>query len=67
MSADEFTEVSATRRAGCKAKRCKDNDVKIQKGELRMGVLVDFDGEHQSMVWRHWSVLITDHNSVMSL
>ncbi|KAF2208079.1 hypothetical protein CERZMDRAFT_19825, partial [Cercospora zeae-maydis SCOH1-5] len=47
------TELSKTGRAGCSNNACKKADVKIQKGELRQGVLVQIQ-EHQSMKWRHW-------------
>jgi hypothetical protein len=32
---------------------CKNNGVKIQKGEFRVGSLVDFQG-HSSYRWKHW-------------
>jgi hypothetical protein len=47
------SEISATKQAGCQAPHCKKENVKIQKGEIRQGVLVT-TGEYQSMKWRHW-------------
>ena len=46
-------EISATKQAGCQATHCKKENVKIQKGEIRQGVLVT-TGDFQSMKWRHW-------------
>ncbi|CZT15733.1 uncharacterized protein RCC_01567 [Ramularia collo-cygni] len=46
-------ELSKTGRAGCTAVHCKKEGIKIQKGELRNGVLVDM-GDYQSMKYRHW-------------
>jgi len=46
-------EISATKQAGCQATQCKKENVKIQKGEIRQGVLVTA-GDFQSMKWRHW-------------
>jgi hypothetical protein len=28
--------------------------VKITKGELRLGLSIPFDGEHETMVYKHW-------------
>jgi hypothetical protein len=47
------SEISATKQAGCQATHCKNDKVKIQKGEIRQGVLVD-TGEFTSLKWRHW-------------
>lgn len=46
-------EISSTNRAGCKATKCKDDGVKILKGELRFGVWVT-SRDFQSWQWRHW-------------
>ncbi|KAI9675805.1 MAG: hypothetical protein M1829_003230 [Trizodia sp. TS-e1964] len=46
-------ELSKTRTAGCKALECKKNGVKIQKGELRYGTLVEIQ-DHSSWSWKHW-------------
>ena len=51
--ADSQLEVSPNRRAGCKVTACKDEDIKIQKGEIRMGVWVTYE-ERGSWAWRHW-------------
>ncbi|KAF9508129.1 hypothetical protein BS47DRAFT_1303166 [Hydnum rufescens UP504] len=45
-------ELAKSKQAACKGpKPCKGT--KIQKGELRMGVVVDFRG-HSTFQWRHW-------------
>ncbi|KKK18802.1 hypothetical protein AOCH_002889 [Aspergillus ochraceoroseus] len=44
---------ASTGRAGCQNKECKDNKVKILKGELRLGTWVDTE-RFQSFFWRHW-------------
>ncbi|KAL4921935.1 hypothetical protein BDW62DRAFT_98950 [Aspergillus aurantiobrunneus] len=46
-------EHASTGRAGCQNKECKDNKVKILKGELRFGSWVD-NNQFQSFFWRHW-------------
>lgn len=50
-------EAASTGRAGCRAPTCKDNSIKILKGELRVGFLIDFDGEHMTWQYKHWYVL----------
>jgi hypothetical protein len=47
------TEVSVSSRAGCQSTHCKKEEVKIQKGELRQGVLVTIR-ENTAWKWRHW-------------
>ncbi|PYI02265.1 zf-PARP-domain-containing protein [Aspergillus sclerotiicarbonarius CBS 121057] len=46
-------EEASTGRAGCKNKECKDQGIKIAKGELRHGSWVDTE-RFQSYAWRHW-------------
>ncbi|RAO64493.1 uncharacterized protein BHQ10_000505 [Talaromyces amestolkiae] len=46
-------EESPNKRAGCKVKACKDHNIKIQKGELRLGTWVDTE-RYQSWSYRHW-------------
>ncbi|KAI9800520.1 MAG: hypothetical protein M1825_004068 [Sarcosagium campestre] len=46
-------EVSPNNRATCKNKDCKDQGVKITKGELRFGTWVD-TGAFASFTWKHW-------------
>lgn len=46
-------ELAKTGRAGCQNSACKNNGVKIEKGELRMGTLVTIK-EHSSWMWKHW-------------
>ncbi|KAK0262423.1 hypothetical protein LTR91_014701 [Friedmanniomyces endolithicus] len=46
-------ERSKTNRAGCRAPHCKDAGIKIDKDDLRQGVLVTIK-EHTSWMWRHW-------------
>ncbi|KAF7586641.1 hypothetical protein BBP40_008532 [Aspergillus hancockii] len=46
-------EQASTGRAGCQNKECKDQKIKIAKGELRLGSWVDTD-RIQAFFWRHW-------------
>ncbi|MCJ1228059.1 hypothetical protein MMC12_004719 [Toensbergia leucococca] len=46
-------ELAKSARAGCKNKICQEGQVKIQKGALRLGTLVDIQG-NQSWSWKHW-------------
>ncbi|KAL2222518.1 poly polymerase and DNA-ligase Zn-finger region-domain-containing protein [Thermoascus aurantiacus ATCC 26904] len=46
-------EEASTSRAGCQNKECKDEKIKIMKGELRLGTWVDNE-RFQSFFWRHW-------------
>ncbi|KAB8230494.1 hypothetical protein ETB97_012516 [Aspergillus alliaceus] len=46
-------EQATTGRAGCQNKECKDQKVKIAKGELRLGSWVDSE-RIQAFFWRHW-------------
>ncbi|TGO32629.1 hypothetical protein BHYA_0300g00010 [Botrytis hyacinthi] len=46
-------ELATTARAGCQNKECKDNGVKIQKNELRLGTWVEIQ-EHGGWQWKHW-------------
>ncbi|KAL1610604.1 hypothetical protein SLS60_002274 [Paraconiothyrium brasiliense] len=47
-------EVTPSARAGCRGAACKELGTKITKGELRLGILRMFDGEHASFVYKHW-------------
>lgn len=49
----QLSEAASTGRAGCSNKECKDNKVKIAKGELRVGSWVENE-KFQSWTWRHW-------------
>ncbi|CAI7610545.1 unnamed protein product [Penicillium pancosmium] len=46
-------ELASSNRAGCQTKECKDNKVKIKKGELRVGSWIDTE-RAQYWAWRHW-------------
>jgi hypothetical protein len=46
-------DLAPTGRAGCTNKECKDNKVKITKGDMRVGSWVDTE-KYQSFMWRHW-------------
>ncbi|RAK84371.1 zf-PARP-domain-containing protein [Aspergillus costaricaensis CBS 115574] len=46
-------EQASTGRAGCKNTECKNQGIKILKGELRHGSWVDTE-RFQSYFWRHW-------------
>lgn len=47
-------DVSPSARARCRGKACAQQGTKIAKGELRLGILRMFDGEHESYVYKHW-------------
>ncbi|KAL4878664.1 hypothetical protein BJY04DRAFT_195357 [Aspergillus karnatakaensis] len=46
-------EEAPTGRAGCQNKECKDQKIKIPKGEIRFGSWVDTE-RIQAFYWRHW-------------
>ncbi|KAI2792821.1 hypothetical protein POX_b02864 [Penicillium oxalicum] len=46
-------EASPNNRAGCQNKECKDQKIKITKGEIRVGTWVENE-RFQSWQWRHW-------------
>ncbi|KAK4971137.1 hypothetical protein LTR66_011511 [Elasticomyces elasticus] len=46
-------ELANSNRAGCQRAECKKEAIKIQKGELRQGTLIEIQ-EHQSWKYRHW-------------
>ena len=48
---DYKVELALSGRAGCRHSTCPD---KIKKGELRLGFLVEFQGEHCSWMFKHW-------------
>ncbi|KAF9893126.1 hypothetical protein FE257_012537 [Aspergillus nanangensis] len=50
---DLSDEEASTGRAGCQNKECKDQKVKIAKGELRCGTWVESE-RIKSWMWRHW-------------
>lgn len=47
-------ELSTTSRAGCTDAVCKDQGVKILKGELRLGTWVEMVEGHGGWKWKHW-------------
>ncbi|KAK4125297.1 zf-PARP-domain-containing protein, partial [Parathielavia appendiculata] len=51
-------EISPSNRAACQVKACRDAGEKIKKGELRLGVWVQYrnDPEKAGWQWRHWYV-----------
>lgn len=48
-------EISPNARAKCQEKECKDNGVKLKKGEIRFGTWVEIM-DHSSWRWKHWLV-----------
>ncbi|EON64892.1 hypothetical protein W97_04126 [Coniosporium apollinis CBS 100218] len=46
-------ELSPNNRAGCKDTECKNNGVKILKGECRLATLIEIQ-EKQSWAYKHW-------------
>ncbi|USP78990.1 gfo idh moca family protein [Curvularia clavata] len=61
--AREYTDATgykadvASRAAACRGHNCLSEGVKITKGELRLGIYVDFDGEHCSTYYKHWKCM----------
>jgi Poly(ADP-ribose) polymerase and DNA-Ligase Zn-finger region len=55
-------EVCPNNRATCKNAECKDAGIKIMKGELRFGTLVEIK-EHQSWSYKHWYVAVLPFES----
>lgn len=51
--ADGYKVDMPARPAGCRASECAN---KIVRGELGVGFLRNFDGEHMSWVYKHWYV-----------
>ncbi|KAL8706051.1 MAG: hypothetical protein Q9201_000873 [Fulgogasparrea decipioides] len=47
-------ELATSKRAGCKNAECNKNKIKIDKGELRLGVWVTYRDGQSSWAWRHW-------------
>jgi len=47
------SELAKSGRAGCQVKECKDEKLKIPKGELRVGTWIDTSSQ-QFWSWRHW-------------
>ena len=47
-------EVTKQGRAGCRGISCKEQEVKILKGELRLGILRSQDGEADTYYYKHW-------------
>lgn len=57
------SEISPNNRAGCSASKCKEEGVKILKGEIRQGVMVTFQ-DKQSWKYRHWYACISSRSSM---
>jgi hypothetical protein len=47
-------DVATRGTAACRNSDCPEGATKIAKGELRLGISVPFDGEHESWVYKHW-------------
>ncbi|EDU45103.1 zf-parp-type zinc finger protein [Pyrenophora tritici-repentis] len=47
----------AVRAAACRGGDCLAKGIKILRNELRLGILVPFDGEHSIMVYKHWKCI----------
>jgi len=44
----------AVRAAACRGDDCLAKGIKIECDELRLGILVSFEEEHSSLVYKHW-------------
>lgn len=47
-------DVAARGTASCRKSDCPAGAVKIAKGELRLGISVSYDGDHDSLQYKHW-------------
>ncbi|KAH7412269.1 hypothetical protein DE146DRAFT_751396 [Phaeosphaeria sp. MPI-PUGE-AT-0046c] len=50
-------DVATRGTASCRKSDCPMGAVKIAKGELRLGISVSYDGEHESFVYKHWACI----------
>lgn len=48
-----FVDV-AKRASMCRSGGCMAAGTKITKGEMRLGIVVDFDGDHSTTYFKHW-------------
>ncbi|KAF2846563.1 zf-PARP-domain-containing protein [Plenodomus tracheiphilus IPT5] len=49
----------STRAAACRGTACSQKGAKVVKGELRLGILVDYDGDHANWYYKHWQCMST--------
>jgi hypothetical protein len=47
-------DVATRGTAACRNADCPEGATKIAKGELRLGLSVPFDGDHESWQYKHW-------------
>jgi hypothetical protein len=47
-------DVATRGTAACRNADCPEGAAKIVKGELRLGLSVPFDGDHESWQYKHW-------------
>lgn len=47
-------DIATRGNASCRKSDCPKGALKIAKGELRLGVSVPFDGDHESRQYKHW-------------
>lgn len=47
----------SNRSAACRGAACSQKGTKVLKGELRLGILVNYDGEHASWYYKHWQCM----------
>jgi hypothetical protein len=58
----------AKRQAACRGAECLEKNIKITKGHLRLGLSVPFDGDHETMVYKHWvSGVCLRHQFILTL
>jgi hypothetical protein len=60
LDAEGYKVDMPVRAAGCRASGCGN---KVVRGELRVGFLRSFDGDHSSWVYKHWYVVLQTHAS----
>ncbi|OAL45666.1 glucocorticoid receptor-like (DNA-binding domain) [Pyrenochaeta sp. DS3sAY3a] len=56
-NAEGYKADVAVRAAACRGPACGSQGIKIAKGELRLGILVPFDGDHGSWMYKHWKCM----------
>jgi hypothetical protein len=51
---DGELDIATRGTASCRKSDCPWGTSKIAKGEMRLGISVPFDGEHESWQYKHW-------------
>lgn len=54
FDAEGFSVSVAKRAAMCRDEDCKSKGVKVTKGQLRLGIVIPYDGEANTVHYKHW-------------